>query len=495
MVQIKHLYIQYGYAVTLYENNLQDQCNIITPTHLQKSIENGINSFRVIPQNPLIPEQEISFKYENIEKGNPKKGIFLSSHIVTTNRNAQKTWNVASKFLQDLEAENAADQLEKVEDAKVSIIPLSGEFLSFGAKGIDRAKVRLKKRELAFGLITTLTPLKPSLQIELENYCILPDIPLKQMIEFIALFDKMRRTGLGEKVMTGKTNKEGKPQRPKIFRGNFPHAPKNGAMGAVALLDAIGEYIKEAETSCIAQSVLDSLEGNKLYLIKSGEAIPISFNHYVIEIAKSGNLHSIVDQIYYSHLYKTPKRQYNDPDYERFDFHTARFLQQFNRPSFLDFLSNRVEYPTVIKILFKKYFINMEKLDSKIVDSAAIFGNWLNNVAFFSALEEGEGKEINDLKAKYLIEMESAIYAAKTSDALLAQVMILAGRSSKRSAPEEILHFMTSLLIGEIDLSTAKNLLIAFSRIKQTEKKMASPSEEEFEMGDETREKTSFANE
>ena len=68
MVQIKHLYIQYGYAVTLYENNLQDQCNIITPTHLQKSIENGINTFRVIPQNPLIPEQEISFKYENIEK-------------------------------------------------------------------------------------------------------------------------------------------------------------------------------------------------------------------------------------------------------------------------------------------------------------------------------------------------------------------------------------------------------------------------------------------
>lgn len=330
MVQIKHLYIQYGYAVTLYENNLQDQCNIITPTHLQKSIENGINTFRVIPQNPLIPEQEISFKYENIEKGNPKKGIFLSSHIVTTNRNAQKTWNVASKFLQDLEAENAADQLEKVEDAKVSIIPLSGEFLSFGAKGIDRAKVRLKKRDLAFGLITTLTPLKPSLQIELENYCILPDIPLKQMIEFIALFDKMRRTGLGEKAMTGKTNKEGKPQRPKIFRGNFPHAPKNGAMGAVALLDVIGEYIKEAETSCIAQSVLDSLEGNNLYLIKSGEAIPISFNHYVIEIAKSGNLHSIVDQIYYSHLYKTPKRQYNDPDYERFDFHTARFLQQFN---------------------------------------------------------------------------------------------------------------------------------------------------------------------
>ena len=66
--------------------------------------------------------------------------------------------------------------------------------------------------------------------------------------------------------------------------------------------------------------------------------------------------------------------------------------------------------------------------------------------------------------------MESSIYAAKRGDALIAQILILAGRLSKNEAPKEALLFMEKTITGEIDLSVAKNLLIAYMRIRREEK-------------------------
>lgn len=120
------------------------------------------------------------------------------------------------------------------------------------------------------------------------------------------------------------------------------------------------------------------------------------------------------------------------------------------------------------------FFTKMEKLKTDVIASAQILGSWLNQVAYFAAKEEADSRispgNIFEEKAKFLVMMESSIYAAKRGDALIAQILILAGRLSKNEAPKEALLFMEKTITGEIDLSVAKNLLIAYMRIRREEK-------------------------
>lgn len=116
----------------------------------------------------------------------------------------------------------------------------------------------------------------------------------------------------------------------------------------------------------------------------------------------------------------------------------------------------------------------MEKIDSEIVHSARELGKWLNYVAFLAATKEKDkekDKEKNNdeffkLKAKILVELESSVFSAKTGDALIAQTVTRAGRLSNLDAPEAAALFMEKTCSGDLKLDQAKNLLIAFSRLK-----------------------------
>ena len=114
----------------------------------------------------------------------------------------------------------------------------------------------------------------------------------------------------------------------------------------------------------------------------------------------------------------------------------------------------------------------MEKINLKIVQSAKILGKWLNNVAYIAAKNEVSEEsptyweEINKTKAKVLVELESSIFSAKTGDALLAQAITRAGRLTGMDAPEGATLFMEQTASGELPLDSAKNLLIAFSRLR-----------------------------
>ena len=160
-------------------------------------------------------------------------------------------------------------------------------------------------------------------------------------------------------------------------------------------------------------------------------------------------------------------------DYEVFDLFAGRFLQLFNRPAFKDFLSFRAEYPADLKLLLTTYFENMEKIDAKVVVSAKELGSWLNGVAYRAAKkmlrEEGKSsdEELRKTKAKFLVELESSAFAAKSGDALVAQVITRAGRLSGSDAPSEASLFMEQAISGELELSKAKNLLISFSRLRK----------------------------
>ena len=123
----------------------------------------------------------------------------------------------------------------------------------------------------------------------------------------------------------------------------------------------------------------------------------------------------------------------------------------------------------------------MEKINEDIVNSAIAFGGWLNRQAFtyaskeihdISNLKEDEKKEKQtELKNKILIQFESAIMSAKTGDALVAFITTRAARLTGYDIDEGAKLFMSKVSCGELQLEKAKNLLIAFSRLKTVNKK------------------------
>lgn len=200
-------------------------------------------------------------------------------------------------------------------------------------------------------------------------------------------------------------------------------------------------------------------------------------------MASKGKLQSIVDSIYRIELFKVGSRskidKFNDirkNEYDRLDLFVSRFLTLFNKTSFRGFFSFRAEYPNEMELLLKTYFCIMEKLNEDIVNSAIAFGNWLNLQAFTYAskeisviqnLKEDEKKEKQrELKNKILIQFESAIMSAKSGDALVAFITTRAARLTGYDIDEGAKLFMSKVSCGELPLEQAKNLLIAFSRLK-----------------------------
>ncbi len=474
-----HPYISYGQALVMAENDLQTTLEI-TSQILQDEIKIGISSFRTMPSEAFEGKEKIKFQFGEIEKGNTEKGIFLSPHIITTDMLAKNTWNGALQLIE----RNKKEDLSSSENATMALSPLSGEYLSFSTKGgIGRGKPKSNLLEMSLSMITTLTSSKPCLQDRGDNSCIIPDLPLDKMISFIRLFKQMKQHKSAETIYYGRVKQEVKgkgankkisykPTRPQLFQGNFPNPPRSTTLGAIALLATIGEFTKEAEYSERAKQVLESLKASTMYLIKYGDAKTFTYNHYVIELAKQGNLRRIVDSLYFSKLYNQSRRDYKNTEYQKFDLFTSRFLQLFNHPAFKDFLAFRAEYPNEIKLLFNTYFKKMEKIDSDIVTSARHLGKWLNLVAYFAAKREVKEnssnywEKIREQKAKVLVELESSTFSAKSGDAIIAQVVTRAGRLSGMDAPTEATLFMEKTSSGDLPIDQARNLLIAFSRLK-----------------------------
>jgi len=485
-MNIVHPYIKYGLAITMVNNGI-DNSSGITNENLKEEIQRGINCFRVKPKNDDRTKPEIKYEFVDEEKGAPTLGIYLSPFILSDDRGAVKV----IKALKELISKLNSNKISKI-DITRSISPLSGEYGSFG-KSIGRGKPKTDIFSAACCAITTSSPLKPAMayktfnkgKFERENVAVLPDLEINELIDFINLFNKLKDSAT-QKLMIGSV-KDGKPFRPKLFDGNFPYAPKTSALGSVALLGAIGNWGKEAKNIDWAKKVLDSLVDKPIYLIGNKTFETFRYNHYIVDLAKDSKLSSIIDSIYYTVLYNkgirksSPKKELdNRIEYQKFDLFASRFLQLFNRPAFKDFLSFRAEYPHQVEPLFKTYFINMEKVNEKTVQSAHALGKWLNYAAYLVAKAEAAEKgkdELKKAKAKALIEIESSIFSARSGDALIFQAVTRAGRLSKTDAPSESELFMTQTATGEISLETAKHLLIAFSRVMNKIERKENPPE------------------
>lgn len=476
----EHPYTRFAEALIRVENELSIR-DEITAKHLSDEIEKGLNSFRMSPSSAYEGKEKVGYTYIREAKGDTKSGVFLSPNIISPDKQAKNIWAESHTLKKELEN----GKLEKCHYVKMSIAPIAGEFLNFSlTNSIGRGKPKATLKEIALNAISSLTTEKPCLQYRIEkkggpetaNTSIIPDLTMEQLIRFIVLYKKMllSKTSFDLKVGDVRQSKAGgyEPKRPLIYRGNFPNPPRSSALGSVALLGAIGEFAKEAEFSTLAQKVLDSLKDATMYMIKYSGASTFTYNHHVIDLAKEGKLREIVDSIYYTQLYNEGRRKSQSTEYQKFDLFCSRFFLLFNRPAFKDFLAFRAEYPFTLNILFNTYFKKIEMIDPNIVASARTLGRWLNQVAYFASKAEIKAgsanywEELRKAKAKVLVELESSTFSAKTGDALIAQAVTRAGRISGMDAPEGATLFMEKTASGELAIDNAKNLLIAFSRLK-----------------------------
>ena len=472
-----HVYLKYAIALLMEEYGLQTEQNI-TFKEIREELTKGLNAFSVKPIGDYYGQAEVKYEFTK-EKNDAKKYIFLSPNTIASEMKASNLYNAICKTCSE---ENI--DLLKAYKISQSEVPMSGEFNTFSDNGnIGRGKPSATVLDECLALITSTTALKPCLQYKTgvvkettDNTCLIPDLDISDLRDFIRLFKRIRIQKLDSSLMVGKVECEEKtlkyiPKRPNIFRGNFPNAPHSSALGSVALLGAIGEMTKEKDVSKLAMKVLESLIDCNFYAIKYGDASVFSFSHFIIRLAERGKLRRIVDSLYYVELYKEGRRSKSNAfEYQKFDLFASRFLQIFNRPTFKDFLAFRAEYPYNIELLLNTYFCDMEKIDKEIVTSAKELGKWLNYVAYRSAQKEvGTSSSWDDLikaKAKVLVELESSVFSAKSGDALIAYTITRAGRLSGFDAPTEASLFMEKAASGELPLEQAKNLIIAFSRLK-----------------------------
>lgn len=267
---ITHAYLKYAMALLMEEYNLSSECDI-TSNHIKREIAKGINAFSVKPMENFEGKECVRFSFTN-ERNDAPKNIFLSPNIISTEMLAKNMYK-AAKQVCDTEIDIAFDKVEKVTQSQV---PIAGEFNSFSDNGkISRGYAKASKLSICLGLITSTTPLKPCLRymsgckgkVSTENVCLIPDLDVGQLVDFIKLFKRLRLQKLSD-LMIGNVNAtQGKkitykPRRPKLFSGNFPNAPQSSALGSIALLGAIGEMVKEADVSELALRVLDSFKGN-----------------------------------------------------------------------------------------------------------------------------------------------------------------------------------------------------------------------------------------
>ena len=477
-----HVYLKYAIALLMEEYGLQTEQEI-TFKEIKEELEKGLNTFSVKPIGDYCGQTKVQYGFTK-EKNDAKKYIFLAPNTITSEMKASNLYNAVCETCSE---ENI--NLLRAHDITQSEVPISGEFNRFTDKGtFQRGKSKATVFDQCLALITSTTALKPCLQyksgarkISMDNTCLIPDLEISDLQNFIRLFKRIRIQKLDNSLMVGKVKcDKGKtlkyiPQRPNIFNGNFPNAPHSSALGSVALLGSIGEMTKEIDVSELAKKVLESLKDCNFYAIKYGDASVFSFNHSIIRLAERGKLRRIVDSLYYVVLYKEGRRSTNNAfEYQKFDLFASRFLQMFKRPTFKDFLAFRAEYPYDIELMLNTYFCDMEKIDKEIVTSAKELGKWLNNVAYRSAQQEvATSPGWDDLikaKAKVLVELESSIFSAKSGDALVAHTITRAGRLSGLDAPAAASLFMEKAASGELPLEQAKNLLIAFSRLKSQKK-------------------------
>lgn len=509
-----HPYIKYAAAVIM-EHRGYLNIDEISDEDIINELETCVNS--ICLKYGKIQNDYAFFDYTNKEPNWTQSkenisNVVLSPHVVTSD--AKGLYGKISVVREKLRTNG-----KSTGTLYASIMPTAKKYLQLNDKGnLSRKDIHLSYKDIALILITTLTPKKPCSSTWVKdsksfvNTCIIPDFSIEATKDFVAIFNRLQKQKT-EGLLQGKVYRKGKKKevgRPLVFSGNYPNAASQ-YLQSISVLGFIGELAKEGEYSTKAHNVLKELEMNPILLVAPTPGLEtasiIHYSHFIIELAKEGSLHKIIDSLFYARYYKYKGLKRTDTfqqykkcgieagdkgknielEYYKFDYYAKNFLTLFNHYTFCEFLSCRMEYPTEIKTLLTSYFKNMEHISKEIIESAEAFGAWINRSAYSAALsdaypgkswsklekemkeDEEKWNEVNRIiaekKYKFLTNLESSIFSAADNTSMIANIMTQVGRLSNSDAPKEVKPFIEAVFTSSISFHSAKNLLIAFSRV------------------------------
>lgn len=113
------------------------------------------------------------------------------------------------------------------------------------------------------------------------------------------------------------------------------------------------------------------------------------------------------------------------------------------------------------------------KIDIEIVESARIFGQWLNQTAYKFAdkevatdIKDRKGK-INQVKSKILMQIENDAANASTPQDMIFRTSIRACRMLQRDVPSQAARFIDAVNSGsEISFTEARQMLLMYLRMR-----------------------------
>lgn len=498
---INHPYIKY--AVAILGKNSYDE---VTAKDLIKCLKKLSKRIRMTCPESVDDKHTVY----TVTSGLPKdKNDCLAPYICTSEE--AKLLDEVDSVIKALSSGKTAKQ-----DVKQCVFPISKDYVRFSDTGGSKTFLKVFPKDYALLMVTTLTEEKPcvaeyvgrgNVSYFLKDYkrgnwshtCLIPDLSVQELTNFINLFKKIQK----QKCPNLKTaevvqiKKKAVTCLPNIFHGNFPNTSRFKYLKVLAILGCIGEMVKESKYSHLANSVIDSFNAAPILIVSAekGECESVQISHNIIDIAKNGNLGRLIDQLFYTKLYRYKGVRRNDYsyykehgidqklvdlEYKKYDLCLSRFLILFNRFTFNEFMTIRAEYPSIIKIVLTKYLQSMEQIGIDIINSAEALGAWLNASAFRVAIKEEAPNEewetlsmekrqkVTEKKYKFLVELESSIFSASDSLSLISHTITRAGRLSESDAPDDARLFIKAAMSSKISLEVAKNLLIAFSRIRST---------------------------
>lgn len=479
-----HPYARYGLAVTLVEAEIKSVENVLRgePSPLlvaaNEVIADSLERFRVHTADDLESDRVLEFRWlsnEELEGSGQKAedGYYIAPHVVIDDRNARYLIREARSALNDLSNPESVD-LERSVKMKRSFAPFTSK-LNQGTKSLSEPKST--KLEATFSLVAALTPLKPAAQVEFTNQVMIPDLGMDGMIQFVRLFRSMSSSERGNYLI--RERREGsKRKRPPLFDGNYPDAPRSQAFGPVGLMGAIGQWARRAGRLEEATPLLEKMAGRPIYLVSydGGLMRQEYIGHHAARLAKTYDLPAVIDSLYRARFYKESDNRPDSNNRKSYLRMASRFLQLYTRPAFRDFLAFRVQYDPVFLPILTDYFMSQQKIDTDIVQSARAYGSYLNSVAYHIARQEieqneqkeggGTGRSIYEAKTRALAQLESAALSARRPSALFAQLNVDAGRQSNRDVPAEAERFLEATNTGDIDFDVAKDLVLAYMRLR-----------------------------
>jgi len=492
-----HPYPRYGLAAALVQADMDREWETLLdqPGALldaaRAAIRDGLQRFRVHTSGDLDTDRELQYRWlsnDELETGGQKAadGYYIAPHVVINDRNSRYLIREARSTLDELQGEGDVDPQASTK-MKRSFASFTSK-LNQGTKTLSEPKST--KLEATFSLVAALTPLKPAAQVDFTNQVMIPDLDLEGMIQFIRLFRRMKDTETGE-FLTLSRSEDSNRKRPPLFDGNYPDAPGSSAFGPVGLMGAMGQWAKRAGRLADARPVLEKMAGNPVYLVSyDGGLMRQEFvGHHAARLAEEHDLPAVIASLYRAQFYNDDDNRPDSTNRQRFFRMAGRFLQLYTQPAFRDFLAFRVQYDRVFSPILTDYFMSEQDIDTDIVRSARAYGAYLNDVAYHIARQEveeneekdggGTGRNLYEAKTRALAQLESTAMSARRPSALFAQLNVDAGRQSNRDVPAAAERFLEATNAGEIDFDTAKDLVLAYMRLRSENGSNSTDSEDD----------------